>query len=94
MAGAGAPADTVAYAASDVLLAAEIVSPSTKIQDRVLKRAVYAEAHIPYFLLVEPGEPTAATLFELHGGEYHPIAKSDETDIELTRPFTATIRLA
>ena len=86
--------DTVAYAASDVLLAAEIVSPSTKIQDRVLKRAVYAEAHIPYYLLVEPGEPTAATLFELQGGEYHPIAKSDETDIELTRPFTATIRLA
>ncbi|MFB9687748.1 Uma2 family endonuclease [Amycolatopsis plumensis] len=85
--------DTVAYAASDVLLAAEIVSPSTKIQDRVLKRAVYAEALIPYHLLVEPGEPIAATLFELHDGEYQPIAKSGETDIELTRPFTATIRL-
>ncbi|MBE8520213.1 hypothetical protein ILP97_22410 [Amycolatopsis sp. H6(2020)] len=34
------------------------------------------------------------TLFELQGDEYHPIAKSDETDIELTRPFAATIRLA
>ncbi|WP_410609385.1 Uma2 family endonuclease [Amycolatopsis sp. lyj-109] len=86
--------DTVACAASDVLLAAEIVSPSTKIQDRVLKRALYAEALIPYYLLVEPGEPTAATLFELQGGEYAPIAKSDKAEIELTRPFTATIRLA
>ncbi len=33
-------------------------------------------------------------LRKLHGGEYHPIAKSGETDIELTRPFNATIRLA
>ncbi|WP_310976491.1 MULTISPECIES: Uma2 family endonuclease [unclassified Amycolatopsis] len=79
---------------SQFLLAAEIVSPSTKIQDRVLKRAIYAEALIPYYLLVEPGDPIAATLFELHGGEYEPIAKSDKTDLALTRPFTATIRLA
>jgi Uma2 family endonuclease len=86
--------DTVAYSASDVLLAAEIVSPSTKIQDRILKRAVYAEALIPYYLLVEPGEPSAATLFELQGDEYEPIAKSDKADIALTRPFNATIRLA
>ncbi len=86
--------DTAAYAASDVLLAAEIVSPSTKIQDRVLKRAVYAEALIPYYLLVESGEPPTATVFELQGEDYHPIAKSDKAEIELTRPFAATIRLA
>ncbi|ADJ44094.1 hypothetical protein AMES_2271 [Amycolatopsis mediterranei S699] len=86
--------DTVAYTASDVLLAAEIASPSTRIQDRVLKRAIYAEALIPYYLLVEPGEPSTATLFELQDGEYEPIAKNDKTDLELTRPFAATIRLA
>jgi Uma2 family endonuclease len=86
--------DTIAYSASDVLLVAEITSPSTKVQDRVLKRALYAEALIPYYLLVESGEPVAATLFELQGDEYEPIAKSGETDIELTRPFNATIRLA
>ncbi|MEV7094668.1 Uma2 family endonuclease [Amycolatopsis sp. NPDC051045] len=78
----------------DPLLAAEIVSPSTKIQDRILKRALYAEALIPYYLLVEPGEPIAATLFELQGDEYAAIAQSDEADIELIRPFNATIRLA
>lgn len=87
-------ADTVACAASDVLLTAEIVSPSTKIQDRVLKRAICAEALIPYYLLVESGEPATATLFELQGDEYEPIAKSDKTDLALTRPFSATIRLA
>ncbi|KDN19813.1 Uma2 family endonuclease [Amycolatopsis rifamycinica] len=85
--------DTVAYTASDVLLAAEIVSPSTKIQDRILKRALYAEALIPYYLLVQPGEPIAATLFELQGDEYEPIAKSEHGELRLTRPFEATVRL-
>lgn len=84
----------VSVTEKQVVLVAEIVLPSSKIQDRVLKRAIYAEALIPYYLLVEPGEPIAATLFELQGDEYHPIAKSGETDIELTRPFAATIRLA
>ncbi|WP_439378141.1 Uma2 family endonuclease [Amycolatopsis lexingtonensis] len=85
--------DTVAYGASDVLLAAEIVSPSTKTQDRVLKRAVYAEALIRFYLLVEPLEPTVATLFELRGEEYEPIAKSESGELHLTRPFEATLRL-
>ncbi|UOZ11245.1 Uma2 family endonuclease [Amycolatopsis sp. WQ 127309] len=86
--------DTVAFAASDVLLAAEIVSPSTKVQDRILKRAIYAEALIPFYLLVEPGEPDTATLFELQRGEYEPIAKSEAGQLHLTRPFEAEITLA
>ncbi|MFJ7217188.1 Uma2 family endonuclease [Amycolatopsis sp. NPDC098790] len=85
--------DTVAYAASDVLLAAEIVSPSTKMQDRILKRALYAEALIPFYLLVEPREPVSATLFALEGEDYEPIAKSDNGELHLTRPFEATLRL-
>ncbi|WP_290052456.1 Uma2 family endonuclease [Amycolatopsis solani] len=85
--------DTVAYAASDVLLAAEIVSPSTKVQDRILKRAIYAEALIPFYLLVEPQEPVGATLFELQGGEYEPLAKSENGELHLSRPFAATLRL-
>ena len=85
--------DTVAYPANEVLLAAEIASPSTKVQDRVLKRAIYAEALIPFYLLVEPIEPVAATLFELQGEEYVPIAKSENGELALTRPFEATLRL-
>ncbi|WP_285483642.1 Uma2 family endonuclease [Amycolatopsis sp. NBRC 101858] len=85
--------DTVAYAASDVLVAAEIVSPSTKLQDRILKRAIYAEALIPFYLLVEPGEQNTATLFELQSGEYEPVARSENGELHLTRPFEATLRL-
>jgi Uma2 family endonuclease len=86
-------ADTVAYGASDVRLAAEIVSPSTKMQDRILKRALYAEALIPFYLLVEPREPVTATLFALEGDDYEPIAKSDRGELRLTRPFEATLKL-
>ncbi len=88
-----AEVDTVVYAASDVLLAAEIVSPSTKMQDRILKRAIYAEALVPYYLLVEPPEPVSATLFALEGGEYEPVAKSENGELHLTRPFEATLHL-
>jgi Uma2 family endonuclease len=82
--------DTVAYTADEVLLTAEIVSPSTVVQDRILKRAIYAEALIPYYLLAEP---IAATLFALEGEEYAPIAKSEDGELRLTRPFEATLRL-
>ncbi len=37
----------------DVLLAVEIVSPSTRTTDRVTKPALYAEAGIPFYWLVE-----------------------------------------
>jgi len=83
----------VSLTEKQVVLLAEIVSPSTKAQDRILKRAIYAEALIPFYLLVEPGEQNTASLFELQGGEYEPIAKSNNGLLHLTRPFEATLRL-
>ena len=76
-----------------VVLVAEIVSPSSRVQDRILKRVIYAEALIRFYLLVEPLEPAVATLFELHGEEYVPIAKSENGELRLPRPFTARLRL-
>jgi Uma2 family endonuclease len=43
--------------AEDVLLVAEIVSPSSARMDRVLKPTMYAEAGIPDYLLVELDVP-------------------------------------
>nr|WP_312871765.1 Uma2 family endonuclease [Amycolatopsis acididurans] len=66
--------DLVYVSAADVLLAVEIESPSSKITDRLLKRQLYAEANVPYYLLVSPAAPVEATQLELTDGEYrdHP----------------------
>jgi Uma2 family endonuclease len=86
--------DFVYTSAANVLLAAEIESPSSKIQDRVLKRQLYADANVPYYLLVNAAaRPAEATLFELTDGEYHEITRSTEGKLVLTRPFTATVDL-
>ncbi|MFF0146391.1 Uma2 family endonuclease [Amycolatopsis sulphurea] len=87
-----AEADTTRYQASEVLLAAEIESPSTRVQDRIFKKALYAEALIPYYLLVDP-EQKSATLFALADGEYAPHTKSESGVLSLTEPFTAEVDL-
>lgn len=83
----------VSLTEKQVVLVVEIVSPSSRVQDRILKRAVYAESLIPFYLLVEPGEQDTATLFELQSGEYELLAKSDNGELHLTRPFEATLNL-
>ncbi|HVW41482.1 MAG TPA: Uma2 family endonuclease [Amycolatopsis sp.] len=80
--------------AADVLLAAEIESPSSKVTDRLRKRQLYAEANIPYYLLVNPAaDPVEVVLFELAGGQYHEITRSDGGTLTLDRPFAATMDL-
>ncbi|MFE0027399.1 Uma2 family endonuclease [Amycolatopsis sp. NPDC059021] len=87
--------DGVYLTEDQVFLVCEIESRSTKLKDRTLKRALYAEGRIPYYLLVDPAEePAAATMFALSGEDYEPIAKSEGGRLELTRPFTASIDLA
>ncbi|WP_410672691.1 Uma2 family endonuclease [Amycolatopsis sp. cmx-4-68] len=83
----------VSLTEQQVRLVVEIVSPSSRLQDRILKRIVYAEALISFYLLVEPGEQNTATLFEIQGEDYVPIAKSKSGELHLTRPFEATLRL-
>lgn len=53
----------------DVVLAAEIVSPSTIATDRTLKPQLYADAGIPYYLRVELSEPAAPLVVAYRLGE-------------------------
>ncbi|TQM83639.1 Uma2 family endonuclease [Saccharothrix saharensis] len=79
----------------DLLLAVEVLSPSTRLQDLTLKRTLYGEAGVPFYLVVDPrgGEP-AATLFELDGVEYRESARSTGGVLKLEQPFPVTIELS
>lgn len=57
---------------SDLVLAVEIVSPSTRKQDRIVKPAAYAGAGVQYYWRVEPskGKPPTVVCFELVDGAY------------------------
>ena len=51
--------------ASEVLLAVEIVSPSSKRTDHVHKRADYADAGIPNYWIIDIDEPISLTACRL-----------------------------
>ena len=86
--------DKLVVGAGDVRLVCEISSPSNASVDKVLKMHWYAEAGIPWYLLIEHDTGTAR-LYELAGRTYgeHTVAKRGEI-LELTEPVVATIDLA
>ena len=73
------------------LLVVEIASPTTAVTDRTLERAVYEEAGVPSYWLVDPAEPSL-TVLELDGAVYGEVAtvRGDEP-FEATSPFPVTV---
>jgi Uma2 family endonuclease len=85
------------YATVDeIVLASEVLSPSTRTYDRVWKRKLYAEAGVPFYLVVDPGEGGAsALLYELDDDDYREIARAGaEMPLRMERPFPATVDLS
>ena len=77
--------------ATAVRLVCEIVSPSNASTDRVLKMHFYAEAGIPWYLLVEQ-DTAALRLHELAGGAYRERSVTRPgAELHLTHPVTATL---
>jgi len=91
-----APGHTDLYFTGEqIVLATEILSPSTRAYDRVLKRQLYAEAGIAYYLVVDPAPVTpSAALLRLDGEDYREVAASVDGLLRLERPFPATVNLA
>ncbi|MEV0902063.1 Uma2 family endonuclease [Actinoplanes sp. NPDC049802] len=83
--------------ASDVLLACEITSPSNLTMDRALKKRLYADARIKWYLLVEPEmtryESVTLHLFRLEADGYatYAVAEGNET-LTLDEPFPVAIQ--
>ncbi|WP_250028694.1 Uma2 family endonuclease [Paractinoplanes maris] len=91
-----AKSKTGKFTASEVVLAAEIVSPSTKSIDRVTKPAFYAQAGIPHYWLIETSDDLAVTTYELNPDDriYEPTGTFSGDDvIRLDRPWPIEIPL-
>lgn len=78
--------------AGDLLLAVEVMSPSSVSTDRVTKPAQYAAAGIPHYWRVEP-EPRTLVVHALAGEVYRETARFDDA-VELLEPFRLRLRLA
>ena len=69
------------------LLAVEVLSPSTRRVDLLLKRDRFESAGLPSYWLVDPDEPSI-TVLELRGGSYVEVARvSGAQSCEVTQPF-------
>lgn len=81
--------------AAELVLAGEVLSPSTRLQDLTLKRRLYAEAGVPFHLVIDlKGGEVVATLSELENGEYVETVRSTGGFLKLERPFPVTIELS
>ncbi|MFC4119242.1 Uma2 family endonuclease [Nonomuraea zeae] len=76
------------FAPGNLLLAVEVVSPSTKTHDRATKTAAYAAAGIPVYWRVEPDEGLTLHIYELDGDVYQePTAYKAGTTVSLSSPY-------
>jgi Uma2 family endonuclease len=68
-------------------LAVEVLSPSTRRQDQVLKRGVYEDAGVASYWMFDPEVPSLLVC-ELADGRYVDVAKaSGPEEIHVERPF-------
>ncbi|MGW6448150.1 Uma2 family endonuclease [Lentzea sp. NPDC055074] len=85
----------ITFPVSNLVIVGEVLSKSTRMNDLVLKRQVYAEASVPYYLIIDPMKKVVeATLFELEEGKYVELARSEAGVLTFERPFPVTIELA
>lgn len=76
---------------ADVLLAVEVVSPSSRTDDRLVKPAQYAAAGIAHYWRLEPADPLLITC-RLEGGSYRETGHYAD-QVELDDPVSVRFRL-
>jgi Uma2 family endonuclease len=74
-----------------LLLAVEVLSPSTRAKDLLLKRGLYEDSGVSSYWIVDPEEPSVVVL-ELRSGAYEQVGRAmgDEA-LEVAEPFPLTI---
>jgi Uma2 family endonuclease len=76
--------------ASEVLLAVEIISPGSRVTDRITKAAEYANAGIPHYWIIDLTPPANLTTFALVAGQYE-VTEKVTGPITLTEPATIAV---
>jgi Uma2 family endonuclease len=80
------------FAPAEVLLAVEIESPGSHVEDRVTKPAIYARHGIPHYWRVEL-EPVRVRLYRLGSGELYREAGVVENRLTTDQPFPVDVAL-
>ena len=74
------------------LLAVEVLSHSTRLKDRNLKKAHYERIGVEAYWILDPAEPGALTAFELEAGTYRQVAHVEgDAEFAASRPFPITV---
>ena len=74
------------------LLVVEVLSPSTRAKDLVLKRALYAEAGVPSYWVVDPSVPSMMALDLTEDGEYVVVAEAAGDEVAaVVRPYPVSV---
>ena len=74
-----------------LLLAVEVLSPSTRAKDLLLKRGLYEDSGVSSYWIVDPEEPSVVVL-ELRDRYYEEVGRVTGQDLlTVERPFPLTI---
>lgn len=74
-----------------LVLAIEILSPSSVREDAALTRAKHQDSGVTHYWIVDPAEPSVLAL-ELDDGTFEAVGKATgDESITLARPFPVTI---
>jgi Uma2 family endonuclease len=74
-----------------LLLAVEVLSPSTRAKDLVLKRALYEDSGVPSYWVVDPDEPSLV-VWELEHGAYVERARvTGDDEAAVSAPFAVKV---
>jgi Uma2 family endonuclease len=84
------------FAAADVLVAVEVVSPGTRRTDRVMKFAEYQQAGIEHYWIVDLDDGAAAAFeaYRLTGSSYRPVDAFDDETVSVTEPVPLRFTVA
>ena len=77
---------------ADPVLAVEVLSPSSRVRDRVDKMRIYAEMRIPHYWIVDPKAPVTITTHTLDDGAYRQQSSaSGDEQLVVDQPFEVTL---